>query len=76
VCARHDTPLGVAALQFAAAHPAVRTVLLGPRSVDELRVNLAALRREVPAALWDALEAEDLIPRDSPRPARATTALA
>jgi D-threo-aldose 1-dehydrogenase len=68
VCARHDVPLAAAALQFVLAHPAIRTVLIGPRSVAELEANLAAAQMPIPDALWDELAAEQVIAHDSPRP--------
>ena len=52
VCLRHRVPIGAAALQFVLAQPAITTVLLGPRTVAELDANLAALRVEIPEALW------------------------
>jgi D-threo-aldose 1-dehydrogenase len=68
VCGRHGVPLAAAALQFVLAHPAVTTVLIGPRSVAELEANLAAVREPIPDALWSDLEAQEIIPRASPRP--------
>jgi D-threo-aldose 1-dehydrogenase len=68
VCAGFDVPIAAAALQFVRAHPAVTTLLLGPRSVDELGANLDALAMSIPDALWDALEDEGVIPRGSHRP--------
>ncbi|HYT11077.1 MAG TPA: aldo/keto reductase, partial [Mycobacteriales bacterium] len=47
-CAEHGTPVTAAALQFPLAHPAVRSVLTGPRSVAELEANVAAFRAQVP----------------------------
>jgi D-threo-aldose 1-dehydrogenase len=77
ICAAHRVPLAAAALQFATANPAIDTVLLGPRSEDELDANLAALRFPVPDALWSALEDDAIIPRGSPRPSPGVaTALA
>jgi D-threo-aldose 1-dehydrogenase len=74
VCARYDVPLAAAALQFVLAHPAVRTALIGPRTVEELDANLAAARHPIPARLWSDLEAGALIPRGSPRPEAAIAA--
>jgi len=71
VCGRHGVPLAAAALQFVLAHPAVTTVLIGPRSVAELEANLAAVREPIPDALWSDLEAQEIIPRASPRPGAA-----
>ncbi len=68
VCERHGVPLKAAALQFPLAHPAVTTLLLGPRSAAELEENLALLRLELPAALWDELRGEGLVARDAPAP--------
>jgi D-threo-aldose 1-dehydrogenase len=73
ICARHDTPIAAAALQFVTAHPAVTTVLVGPRTVAELDANLAAVEHQIPAQLWSDLEADGLLPAGSPQPvARAT----
>ncbi len=52
VCERHGVPLTTAALQFPYSHPAVVSVLSGARSVAETSANLAALRSDVPEALW------------------------
>jgi D-threo-aldose 1-dehydrogenase len=62
VCARHGVPLAAAALHFPYRHPAVVSVLSGARSVAETAANLAALRTDVPAALWSDLAGEGLIP--------------
>ena len=69
ICARYDVPLGAAALQFAASHPAVDTVLIGPRTVAELDRNLAFYAHAMPGSLWDALAQADVIPGE--RAARA-----
>ena len=71
ICRRHGVSLAAAALQFVLSHPTVTTVLIGPRSVAELEANLAAVRQPIPDALWSDLEAEDIIPCDSPRPGAA-----
>ena len=74
-CERHDVPLGTAALQFVIAHPAITTVLIGPRSVRELDDNLQALRHPIPDVLWDDLESASLIARGSPRPQSSMSGL-
>ena len=68
VCARHETPLMAAAIQFPLAHPAVATVLTGVRSVAELEENERMCRVPVPAALWQNLKGEGLLPGDAPVP--------
>jgi D-threo-aldose 1-dehydrogenase len=75
ICAAHGVPLAAAALQYVLAHPAVTTVLLGPRSVAELDANLAAAAHAIPDALWSELEAARIIPPGRPRP-RAPAAVA
>lgn len=69
VCARHGVPLKAAAIQFPFGHPAVATVLNGARSVAEVEENERMLRWPVPAALWEELRAEGLLPAEAPVPA-------
>lgn len=52
ICERHDVPLRAAALQFPLRHPAVRSVLVGARSAEEVRDCVAMARRPIPEALW------------------------
>jgi D-threo-aldose 1-dehydrogenase len=68
VCERHGVPLRAAALQFTLAHPAVTAVVVGARTPSEVDDAVAALRLEIPAALWSDLRAEHLLPRDVPSP--------
>ena len=68
VCQRHDVPLAAAALQFPFGHPSVVSVIPGPVTVKEVRVNVACMRREIPEALWAELKAERLIRADAPTP--------
>jgi len=62
ICAKHAVPIGAAALQFVMRHPAVTTVLIGPRTIAELEQNLAAAGHPIPDALWTDLEAAGLLP--------------
>ena len=57
VCARYDVPLAAAALQFPLRHPAVASVLLGPRSPAQLAQNLDLLDVQIPVELWAELPA-------------------
>jgi D-threo-aldose 1-dehydrogenase len=68
VCRRHAVPLAAAALQFPLAHPAVRSVIPGARSADEVRTNLALLRVPIPVALWTDLRESGLLRADAPTP--------
>lgn len=71
VCARHNVPLAAAALQFPLAHPAVASVIPGPVSSEEVRLNFAAMRYPIPDALWADLKAEKLLRADAPVPSGA-----
>jgi D-threo-aldose 1-dehydrogenase len=68
VCQRHSVPLATAALQFAAAHPAVTALVLGGVTPLEVETNLRARTTLIPAELWDELRAEGLIHPDAPAP--------
>ena len=66
---RHHVPLAAAALQFPLGHPAVASVVAGFRSPPEVAAALAALRHPIPAAFWQDLRQDGLIPADAPLPA-------
>jgi D-threo-aldose 1-dehydrogenase len=68
ICARHDTSLVEAAITFPLRHPAVRTVLVGARSPQEVSAAAAATARSVPEGLWQELEDAGLLTA-SPAPA-------
>ena len=68
VCARHGVPLTAVALQFPLAHPAVASVLTGPRSVVELEENVASFTTDIPVDLWQELGDQGLVPADVPLP--------
>ncbi|MGB9183286.1 MAG: aldo/keto reductase [Solirubrobacteraceae bacterium] len=68
VCARHGVPLTAAALQFALGHPAVISVLVGARSVQEVDENARAFTTAIPPDAWDELKAERLLGAELPVP--------
>jgi D-threo-aldose 1-dehydrogenase len=68
ICTRHEVPLRAAALQFPAAHPAVRTVLIGAAHPDEVADNVALAQMRLPSALWSELREAGLIDAASPVP--------
>ncbi len=68
VCERHRVPLRAAAVQFPLGHPAVRTVVVGCRSVEHLQDSVRMFETEIPAALWEELKAEHLLPSGAPTP--------
>jgi D-threo-aldose 1-dehydrogenase len=68
ICARHGVPLYVAAAQFALAHPAVTSIVLGAESPSEIRANHAALSAGLPSELWANLRGAGLLREDAPTP--------
>ncbi len=66
VCTRHDVRLVDAAFRFPLLHPAVVSVIPGGQGVAEMESNLAAVRADIPAALWQDLKAEGLMRKDAP----------
>jgi D-threo-aldose 1-dehydrogenase len=68
VCERHGVPLRTAAIQFPLAHPSVTGLIAGVRSAAHLDDYPAAMRRAIPAGLWDELRHEGLIPAEAPVP--------
>lgn len=70
LCRAHDVPLGAAALQFAPAHPAVCTVLTGPKSPAELEGILAWWNTAIPQGFWDDLDSSGLVLPGTPLPGR------
>jgi D-threo-aldose 1-dehydrogenase len=71
VCARFAVPLPAAALQFPRAHPAIKCVLAGARTIAEFDQNMSHARYPIPSGFWQALRDEKLIARDAPLPGGA-----
>jgi D-threo-aldose 1-dehydrogenase len=68
VCAAHGVDVGAAALQFPLAHPAVRSVIIGMRTTDEVRAAGDRILTDIPPALWAALRSAGLIHPAAPTP--------
>ena len=68
VCQAHGVPLPAAALQFPLAHPAIVSVVPGPRSAAQLGGIIDWWNLTIPAALWTDLKAEGLLSADTPTP--------
>jgi D-threo-aldose 1-dehydrogenase len=50
-------------MQFPLRHPAVTSVLTGPRNAAELKANADDFNFELPTDIWAELEDADLIKR-------------
>jgi D-threo-aldose 1-dehydrogenase len=61
VCEAHGVTLPAAAMAFPLRHPAVAGIVVGMRSAEEVRRNLAAFATPVPEALWTDLTAAGLV---------------
>jgi D-threo-aldose 1-dehydrogenase len=72
ICRKHDVSVAAAALQFPLAHPRVCTVLVGPRTIDELETDLSLFDVEIPPRLWTDLRRDGLLSDDVPTPERGT----
>lgn len=66
ICTAHGVRLIEAALQFVLHHPAVRTVIPGAVSAEEVNANIALLAREIPTGLWADLKSAGLLRADAP----------
>ena len=71
ICRDHDVALPAAALQFAAAHPATTSVVVGARSAREVNEIVDWWSTAIPAELWEALKRDECIPADAPVPGSA-----
>ena len=67
-CRRHGVSIKAAALQFPLAHPAVTTVVLGVRTVEELEENVALSQVAIPEELWVELREARFLRADAPTP--------
>jgi D-threo-aldose 1-dehydrogenase len=71
-CKAQNVPIGAAALQFALTHPAVCSVLTGPRSAAELKSTLAWWNTPIPDSFWHDLAAAKLVAPGTPLPGGRT----
>jgi D-threo-aldose 1-dehydrogenase len=65
---RHGAALPQLAIAFALAHPVVAGVVLGMRSAEEVRQNVAAHAAQVAAPVWAELRSEGLLDERAPVP--------
>ncbi|MEU9580633.1 aldo/keto reductase [Streptomyces chilikensis] len=66
VCESHGVTLPEAAMAFPLLHPAVAGIVVGMRSADEVRADVAAFGKRVPEGLWSDLLGEGLIDPRTP----------
>ena len=66
ICKSHGTSIRRAAIQFAMAHPAVVSVVLGAVKPAEVEANAADAEGQVPAGLWSDLKSAGLLDPAAP----------
>ena len=71
-CKDHNVPIGAAALQFALTHPAVCSVLTGPKSPAEMASTLAWWNTPIAPQFWTDLAAAKLVVPGTPLPGGKT----
>jgi len=57
-CERHGVTLPEAALQFPLREPAVRSVVVGAATAEQVRENARRMEVAIPEALWDELDGQ------------------
>lgn len=70
-CSERQVPVGAAAIQLPLAHPAVASVLLGPRSRDELSDAIAWSKTAIPDHFWADLGTAGVLTPGTPLPSGA-----
>jgi D-threo-aldose 1-dehydrogenase len=71
-CTEFGVPIGSAALQFGLAHPAIATILPGPKSPAELDGILDWWQVKIPDAFWAELAKRKLVAPGTPLPGGIT----
>lgn len=68
VCQAHGIDLAAAALQFPKAHPVVKSILPGPRTVGEMQQINDWWAQPIPTSFWTDLKTEKLLHPMAPVP--------
>jgi D-threo-aldose 1-dehydrogenase len=66
LCAQYRIPIAAVSLQFALAHPAVASVLLGASTLSQQARNFDAAGTDIPDGLWDTLRKGGHLRDDAP----------
>lgn len=72
VCAEFNVDMPAAALKFPLTHPAVASVIPGPRTGTEMQQILDWWATDIPDALWDAIADKGLFASGTPLPSGKT----
>jgi len=66
LCRKHKVTLRQTALQFAMAHPAVVSIVLGAVKPEEVKANVHDATVAIPASLWSDLKSAKLLDPSAP----------
>ncbi|WP_328771689.1 aldo/keto reductase [Streptomyces sp. NBC_00286] len=66
ICEAHGTTLPQAAMAFPLCHPTVAGIVLGMRSPEEVRHNVASFQADIPERLWADLREAGLLDERAP----------
>lgn len=72
VCADYNVEMPAAALRFPLTHPAIASVIPGPRTPGELRQILDWWTTKIPDELWDSMADRGLFAAGTPLPSGKT----
>lgn len=67
VCEAHGVTLPQVAMAFPLRHPAVAGIVVGMRSAEEVRHNVASFGADIPEQVWADLLSEGLLDERAPR---------
>ncbi len=66
VCEAHGVTLPQAAMAFPLRHPSVAGIVVGMRTPEEVRHNIASFEADVPDQMWSDLLGEGLLDERAP----------
>lgn len=73
ICEAHGVPASAAALQFAAAHPAVVAVVAGAQTLEHIDSLYENAKARIPSELWNDLRRHGLLSAHAPLPSEGVT---
>ncbi|XUY29573.1 aldo/keto reductase [Agrobacterium sp. rho-8.1] len=68
ICRDAGVSLPAVALQFAAAHPAVVSVVSGARNAGQIKSNIAWFEEDIPVSIWSDLQSRGIFVDRTPLP--------
>jgi len=66
ICLKYDVSLATAALQFAASHPAITSLVFGAKNKEETITNIQSFSKIIPYEFWVELKSENIISEQIP----------